>query len=95
MFFISDCGKYIARKIEHKFDPCCFDVMTIDGSKMWLWLSLNSDKLYGHVICYSLIKLNESGSVWVFKLTFSGNNEATFRRKIKLRTPKIINQREK
>ena len=106
-FFVSDCGQYIARPTGN----CCFDIMTIDGSKIWLESRREEN---GHFpefpnmfTGYSLIKANESHSIWIFELSFAdldiskridpyrGNciiksYKATFRRRIKFRTPKKI-----
>ncbi len=106
-FFVSDCGQYVARENGN----CCFDIMTIDGSKMWLD-NRNKDnnkfpEFENMFTGYSLIKANDSYSVWIFELSFadldqskkidpySGNciikkYTATFRRRIKFRTPKKI-----
>ena len=71
-FFVSDCGKYVAR--EH--GNCCFDIMTIDGGKIWLEdrnAKKNSEfcEFPNMFTGYSSIKENESRSVWVFELSFA------------------------
>lgn len=70
-FFVSDCGKYIARNNGN----CCFDIMTIDGSKIWLDNRDDSRHEFPEFpnmfTGYSLIKENESRSVWIFELTFA------------------------
>ncbi|HUX54197.1 MAG TPA: hypothetical protein VMV56_07280 [Williamwhitmania sp.] len=110
-FFLSDCGKYIAR---HSGGGS-FDIMTIDGSKSWLD-NRNKDhnefpEFANMFTGYSLIKENKSQSVWIFELSFAdldksklidpyrGNcivkqHLATFRRRIKFRTPKKISPKK-
>lgn len=69
-FFVSDCGQYIARGNGN----CNFDIMTFDGSKMWLDNrdgSCDFPQFANMFTGYSLIKANESYSVWIFELSFA------------------------
>ena len=79
-FFVSDCGRYIARQQPNTVN---FDVFTVDGSKCWLDCRYTPTGFedtdprivypeFAHqVVSYSLIDQSESGKRWIFSLDFA------------------------